>query len=197
MVVVMIHLRIIAIILSIVVCRLASGQYLKSDAPQIINNSNYSARVESSNYFLDNDTIWSKFYTLKNTSNDTLWIMFDHKSHNSDYEFIKNLFFSRSYDGTRLFNALLDGNVYWTIGVFSGFFKLLPPKKSFNILIEGDSIPDIDLLINKARIIPQSFIFDNFRLIKHHYKNFDNQIFYYDKDYLLINRNMLKYALQK
>ena len=44
MVVVMIHLRIIAIILSIVVCRLASGQYLKSDAPQIINNSNYSAR---------------------------------------------------------------------------------------------------------------------------------------------------------
>jgi len=57
MVVVMIHLRIIAIILSIVVCRLASGQYLKSDAPQIINNSNYSARVESSNYFLDNDTI--------------------------------------------------------------------------------------------------------------------------------------------
>lgn len=120
MVVVMIHLRIIAIILSIVVCRLASGQYLKSDAPQIINNSNYSARVESSNYFLDNDTIWSKFYTLKNTSNDTLWIMFDHKSHNSDYEFIKNLFFSRSYDGTRLFNALLDGNVYWTIGVFGG-----------------------------------------------------------------------------
>ena len=93
MVVVMGHLRIIVVILSIVVCRLASGQYLKSDASQIINNSNYSARIESSNYFLDNDTVWSKFYTGKNTSNDTLWIMFDHKSHNSDYEFIKNLFF--------------------------------------------------------------------------------------------------------
>lgn len=110
---------------------------------------------------------------------------------------LKIYFFSRSYDGGRLFSYLLDGNVYWTIGVFSGFFKLLPPKESFNIMIEGDSMPDIDLLISKARIIPQSFIFDNFRFIKHHYKNFDNQIFYYDKDYLLINRNMLKHALHK
>lgn len=191
------HIRTIAIVLSIAVCRFATGQYLKSDTPQIINHSNYSTHIESSNYFLDNDTVWSKLYTIKNTSNDTLWIMFDPKSDRSDHEFIKDLFFSRSYDGTRLFSTLLDGNVYWTIGVFCGFFKLLPPKESFNIMIEGDSITDIDLLISKTRIIPQSFIFDNFGLIKRSYTNFDNQVFYYDKDYLLINRRMLRHALQK
>lgn len=191
------HLKIIAIVLSIVICKFATGQYLKSDAPQIITHSNYSTCIESSNYFLDNDTVWSKFYTIKNTSNDTLWIMFDPKSDRSDNEFIKDLFFPRSYDGIRLFSALLDGNVYWTIGVFGAFFKLLPPKESFNIMIEGDSTTDIDLLISKARIIPQSFIFDNFGLIKRHCKNFDNQVFYYDKDYLLINRRMLRHALQK
>lgn len=93
MVGIMRHIRTIAIILSIAVCRFATGQYLKSDTPQIINHSNYSTHIESSNYFLDNDTVWSKLYTIKNTSNDTLWIMFDPKSDRSDHEFIKDLFF--------------------------------------------------------------------------------------------------------
>lgn len=191
------RIRTMLTILILSTYKFVAGQYTDSDQISIIKTKNYSMTIESSNYFIDNDTVRSKFCTIRNLSKDTLWIMFEPDQNKSDYDFIKNTFFSRKHDSVKLFNYLLDGNVNWTVGVFDTFFKLIPPKQSFNILIEGDSTFDIDLLIDRIRIIPQSFIFNNFGLIKRNHKNFDNQVFYYDKNYLIVTRRMLKNALKQ
>lgn len=191
------YTRIVLTILALSTYKFVTGQYMDSDDTSIIKTKNYSMTIESSDYFIDNDTVRSKSCIIKNLYTDTLWIMFEPDQNKSDYEFIKNSFFSRGHDSVKLFSYLLDGNVNWTVGVFDTFFKLIPPEQSFNILIEGDSISDIDLLINSIRIIPQSFIFDNFGLIKRHHKNFDKQVFYYDKSYLIVTRRILRNALKQ
>ena len=189
----------IIIILCIFVFSMSlSGQMLKSDDTIVIKNNNYTETIESSNYIIERDTVWSKTCSIHNISNDTLWVMFEKDDRlSNDYDMVHHRFFySKPEIGRiRLFSYLLDGNVNFTFGLFYVFFKLVLPNRSFNIIIEGESVTEIDFLISKIRIIPQSFIFDNFGLIKRHCKNFDNQVFY-DRDNLLINRRTLRHALQ-
>ena len=176
-----------------------SGQMLNSDNTKIIENKNFTETIESSNYIIERDTIWSKICSIHNTSNDTLWVMFEKDDRlSNDYDMVHHRFFySKPEIGrVRAFSYLLDGNVNFTLDLFNVFFKLVLPNRFFNIIIAGESVTEIDYLISKIRIIPQSFIFDNFRLIKHHYKDFDKQVFY-TKDNLLITRQMLKHALQE
>ena len=176
-----------------------SGQMLNSDNTKIIENKNFTETIESSNYIIERDTIWSKICSIHNTSNDTLWVMFEKDDRlSNDYDMVHHRFFySKPEIGrVRAFSYLLDGNVNFTLDLFNVFFKLVLPNRFFNIIIAGESVTEIDFLISKIRIIPQSFIFDNFGLIKRHCKDFDKQVFY-TKDNLLITRQMLKHALQE
>lgn len=176
-----------------------SGQMLNSDNTKIIENKNFTETIESSNYIIERDTIWSKICSIHNTSNDTLWVMFEKDDRlSNDYDMVHHRFFYSNPEigRVRAFSYLLDGNVNFTLDLFNVFFKLVLPNRFFNIIIAGESVTEIDFLISKIRIIPQSFIFDNFGLIKRHCKDFDKQVFY-TKDNLLITRQMLKYALQE
>lgn len=176
-----------------------SGQMLNSDNTKIIENKNFTETIESSNYIIERDTIWSKICSIHNTSNDTLWVMFEKDDRlSNDYDMVHyRFFYSKPEIGrVRAFSYLLDGNVNFTLDLFNVFFKLVLPNRFFNIIIAGESVTEIDFLISKIRIIPQSFIFDNFGLIKRHCKDFDKQVFY-TKDNLLITRQMLKHALQE
>lgn len=191
--------NIISILCIFVFSMSLSGQMLKSDDTIVIKNNNYTETIESYNYIIERDTVWSKTCSIHNISNDTLWVMFEKDDRlSNDYDMVHHRFFYSKPEIGRLraFSYLLDGNVNFTFDLFNVFFKLVLPNRSFNIIIEGESVTEIDFLISKIRIIPQSFIFDNFRLIKRSYTNFDNQVFY-TKDNLLITRQILKHALQE
>lgn len=177
----------------------ACGQILRSDSVRVIKTDSYTETIESSNYVVDGDTVRSKVYVINNISNDTLWVFFEKDDRfTNDYDMVNHRFFyCNPQKGIgRMFSYLLDGNVYFSLNLFGYFFKLIPPEKQFYIIIEGESISEIDSLLSKIRIVTQSFIFDNFKLIKKYHREFDQSVFY-TKDYLMVTRRILQDALQK
>lgn len=74
-----------------------SGQMLNSDNTKIIENKNFTETIESSNYIIERDTIWSKICSIHNTSNDTLWVMFEKDDRlSNDYDMVHHRFFIQS-----------------------------------------------------------------------------------------------------
>lgn len=76
------------------------------------------------------------FIEIKNETKENIWILFERDTAMTNNELIRSRFKTRTY-GMSYSEWLFDGNVDWgnpCCGLYSTFFKILPPDQTFTII---------------------------------------------------------------
>ena len=96
------------------------------------------------------------FIEIKNETTENIMILFERDTTMTNNELIRSRFMTRIPGGMSYYEWLFDGNVNWgnhCRGLYSTFFKILPPDQTFTIIQRVDYGQDQDDFKKIARII--------------------------------------------